>query len=182
MKTVASRVVYENRWMTVREDEIERADGSPGIYGLIQKPDFVLLIPIEGNQVYMVEQFRYPVSSRFMEFPQGSWETKPGADPLIVARGELQEETGISAQHMEFLGHLFIAYGMSNQGFHVFSATGLGLGDAQPEVEEQDIVLKQLSVEEFEDGIRSGVIKDAATLAAWALYRAKSDIPTSQLP
>src|SRR5215467_7163905 len=98
IRTTGTRVVYSNRWMKVREDQIERADGSRGIYGVIEKPDFALIIPIDNGEVYLVEQYRLPVAGRFLEFPQGSWEQKPNADPLDIARGELQEETGLRAE------------------------------------------------------------------------------------
>lgn len=44
MEQISSRVVYRNPWMTVREDEVRRADGSPGIYGVVEKPDFALTL------------------------------------------------------------------------------------------------------------------------------------------
>ena len=49
MKTIASRVVYQNRWMTVREDEIERLDGSRGIYSFVEKPTAAIIIPLDGT-------------------------------------------------------------------------------------------------------------------------------------
>ena len=57
----ASRVVYENPWMRVREDAIGRPDGSAGIYGVVEKPDFALVIPVDADGVWLVEQYRYPV-------------------------------------------------------------------------------------------------------------------------
>ena len=173
IRTTGSRTVYSNRWMKVREDQIERADGSPGIYGVIEKPDFVLVIPIDNNDVYLVEQYRLPVAGRFLEFPQGSWEQEPSADPLDIARGELQEETGLRAGKMEYVGHLFVAYGMSNQGCHIFCATELTQGERSLEKEEQDLVVKRVATADFEQMIRDGKIKDAASIAAWALLGIK---------
>jgi 8-oxo-dGTP pyrophosphatase MutT (NUDIX family) len=171
---ISSREVYSNRWMTVREHQIERADGSPGIYGVIEKPDFVLIIPTHEDQVYLVEQYRLPVTGRFAEFPQGSWEQKPGADPLEIARGELREETGLLAGKMDYVGHLFVAYGMSNQGFHIFLATDLTQGDRRLEKEEQDLAVKRVAIVEFEEMILGGQIKDAASIAAWGLLGIKN--------
>src|SRR6476661_7570996 len=94
---LASRVVYRNRWMTVREDEVRLADGSAGIYGVVEKPDFALVVPFDGNGFYLVEQDRYPVGGRYLEFPQGSWEDAPEAELVDVASGELAEETGLRA-------------------------------------------------------------------------------------
>lgn len=171
MKTISSRIVYENRWMRVREDAITRADGTAGIYGVIEKPDFALIIPIHGEHLYLVEQLRYPVGARFLEFPQGTWEQNPAADPSELARGELQEETGLSAKRMDYLGHLFIAYGMSNQGFHIFRATDLTQGETRLEPEEQDLTVKRVSIADFEAYVRTGVIKDAGTISAWMLHK-----------
>ena len=72
IQTLDSKVVYQNRWMTVREDTIGRDDGYRGIYGVVDKPDFVVVIAIEGEDVYLVEQYRYPVKGRHLEFPQGA--------------------------------------------------------------------------------------------------------------
>jgi 8-oxo-dGTP pyrophosphatase MutT (NUDIX family) len=117
----------------------------------------------------LVEQYRFPVGARFLEFPQGSWERNVSADPIEVARGELQEETGLRAGRIDYVGHLFIAYGMSNQGFHIFRATELRQGERQLENEEQDLIVKRLAIPEFEQLIRTGQIKDAASISAWAL-------------
>jgi len=174
IRTISSRTVYRNRWMTVREDKIERPDGSPGIYSVVEKPDFALIIPLEDDHLYLVEQYRVPVGQRFLEFPQGAWEDHPSAAPVELARGELREETGLRAARLEALGHLFIAYGISNQGFHVFLATGLTQGDASPDKEEQDLMVRRMPVSEFEQRVRGGEIKDAATLSAWALFTMKA--------
>jgi ADP-ribose pyrophosphatase len=156
MRIIRSRVVYSNPWMTVREDKIERPDCSSGIYGIIEKPDFVLIVPVERNHLYLVEQYRVPVAGRFREFPQGSWEQNPNAEPIEIARGELQEETALHAEKMEYLGHLFIAYGMSNQGFHIFRASELSQGENRLDKEEQDLVVRRVAMSDFEEMIRTG--------------------------
>ena len=87
IETTSTQLVYENRWMRVREDTIRRRDGSNGIYSVVEKPDFVVIIPVEDDgRLYLVEQFRYLVTGRYWEFPQGSWEQIEGADPLEMAR------------------------------------------------------------------------------------------------
>lgn len=141
IETIGTRVVYENRWMRVREDAIRRRDGSEGIYGIVEKPDFVVIVPVEEDgPIHLVQQYRYPVGGRYWELLQGSWEERPGADPADVARGELQEETGLIADAMEHVGYLFEAYGYSNQGYHVYVVRGLQRGIADLDHEEQDLV------------------------------------------
>ena len=46
IQTLSSSVVYQNRWMTVREDKIIRADGSSGIYGVVEKQDFAVIAAV----------------------------------------------------------------------------------------------------------------------------------------
>ncbi len=175
MRKTASRTVYENRWMTVREDAIQRADGSSGVYGVVEKADFALVIPFDGEGFYLVEQYRYPVGARFREFPQGSWEATPDADPLAVARGELAEETGLQAKSMEHLGYLYEAYGFSTQGFDVYLATELSRGTAAPTIEEEDLRVEHVTVSDFERLVRDGQIKDAPSVAAYGLLQLRHD-------
>lgn len=166
----SSKVVYENRWMTVTEDKIRRPDGSDGIFGVVHKPDFVLIIPFDGTHFHMVQQYRYPVGDRFWEFPQGTWEADPVAKPMAAAAAELVEETGLTAACWEHLAHLYEAYGFSDQGFHIVLATDLTAGEPDRSVEEQDMVSRRVSRDEAWSLVQSGEIKDAPTIAALGLF------------
>lgn len=169
-----TRLIYENRWMRLREDVIRRRDGSDGIYGVVEKPDFVVIIPLETDRsVHLVEQYRYPVGGRFWEFPQGTWEGDPGADPLAVARGELEEETGLVAEEMIAAGHLFQGYGFSTQGYHIFLARGLTPTARRLDPEEQGLITRRFPAVELTRMIRDGEIKDATTVAALGLVQLK---------
>lgn len=74
---------------------------------------------------------------------------------------------------MIYAGHLFEAYGYSNQGYHVYLATGLRRDDADRDHEEQDLVTREFPLLEVERTIRDGEIKDATTVAAFGLLRLK---------
>ena len=162
--------MYTNRWMRVREDKTLRYDGKEGIFGVVEKPDFALVVPYADGGFHLVEQYRYPVRGRYWEFPQGSWEDKPDADPLDVARGELAEETGMRAGSMIPIGHLFEAYGYSDQGFHIILATDLTLGEQQLEDSEHGLVSRWVSQEELWQLVGDGRFKDAPSLAALAVF------------
>jgi ADP-ribose pyrophosphatase len=174
IKTISSRQVYRNAWTRVREDVIERANGQRGIYGVIDKDPACIVIPLDvaadGEFVYLIEQFRYTVGGRYWEFPQGGWEVAEVV-PEELARGELKEETGLTAERMTHLSTLQIAYGVMNQKHHVFLAERLTIGEATPDAEESDLVVRRVSVNEFEGMIVDGTIVDNCTVAAWGLYR-----------
>ncbi|MDR6826771.1 MULTISPECIES: NUDIX hydrolase [Bosea] len=178
IETLSSRVVYQNRWMTVREDAIRRRDGSQGIYGVVEKTDFAAIVPVEPDgSIHLVEQYRHPVGARFWEVPQGSWESNPEADPLTVAQGELREETGLQAADMVKLGYLFECYGYSNQGCHVFLARGLTQQNRDLDHEEQGLISRRFPASDVMAMIQSGQIRDAITVAAIGLLVMRGLLP-----
>ena len=173
IQTLDSKVVYENKWLRLREDRIRRSSGNEGIYGVVEKPDFAIILPIEGDTVYMVEQYRYTIKSRQLELPQGAWEANPDADPIELAKGELEEETGLIADSMEYVGFQYLAYGFCNQGYHIYIAKGLTQGAQKLDVEEEDLRVVPLALSELKQKILSGEIKDASTCNAVGLATLK---------
>jgi 8-oxo-dGTP pyrophosphatase MutT (NUDIX family) len=167
--TLSSREVYRNRWMRLREDEILRSNGEKGIYGVVEKHDAAVILPIGEGRVWLVEQFRYTIQERALELPQGGWEMEVD-DPEELARGELREELGLDAAEMTCLGCLWIAYGFTRQKQHVFLATGLTPTEKEPDAEEHDLVVRSLTIAEFEQKMLDGAIRDGCTLSAWGLY------------
>jgi 8-oxo-dGTP pyrophosphatase MutT (NUDIX family) len=169
VRTISSREVYRNAWLSVREDEVVRADGSAGVYGVVDKPDFALVIPQDLDGFWLVEQFRYPVGRRAWEFPQGSWGAGASGSNIALARSELTEETGLRAGQLRHLGHLYEAYGFCSQGFDVYLATDLQIGAVAREETEQDMVHRAVSEKEFRRMIQTSEVVDGATLAAYSL-------------
>ena len=167
--TLSSREVYRNSWMRVREDEILRSNGQKGIYGVVEKHDGAIILPIDDGRIWLVEQYRYTIQERALELPQGSWEESI-EDPEELARGELQEELGLNATQMIQLGNLWIAYGFTRQRQHVFLASGLSPAEKNPDAEEHDLVSHSASISDFERMMLDGTIRDQCTLAAWGLY------------
>jgi 8-oxo-dGTP pyrophosphatase MutT (NUDIX family) len=166
---VASREVYRNNWLTLREDDIRRPDGSSGIYAVVDKPTYALVIPRDGGRFHLVEQFRYPLGMRRWEFPQGTAPGQEQVDPTDLAARELREETGLRAGTMEYLGILDVAPGMSSQRGWVFLATDITEGEHEREHEEQDMRSEWFSRAQLERMIRDGDITDAQSIAAWML-------------
>jgi 8-oxo-dGTP pyrophosphatase MutT (NUDIX family) len=167
--TLSSREVYRNHWMRVREDEILRSNGKRGIYGVVEKDDSAIILPLDRGRVWLVEQYRYAIEERALELPQGGWEMEVD-DPEELARGELKEELGLDAASMTRLGTVWISYGFTRQKQHVFLATGLSATQKDPDPEEHDLVVRSVTVEEFEQMMLDGTIRDNCTLSAWGLY------------
>ncbi|MBS2964359.1 NUDIX hydrolase [Actinocrinis puniceicyclus] len=171
IEQVSSRIVYQNPWMTVREDGIVRADGTAGVYGVVDKPHSALIVPFEHDGFWLVEQYRYAVGGRYWEFPQGTLPDRGDGEPAAVARHELSQETGLSAGRLTPLGRFFHAYGMSSQACNAWLATELTADPqaAAPDPEEADLVAKWFPRAQFEAMLRDGRIVDLATIAAYGL-------------
>ena len=169
MRTTSSKEVYRNAWIRVREDVLERDDGSEGLYGVVERPDFGLVIPAERDGFWLVEQFRYPLGRRCWEFPQGTWSEGAGGSAAELARAELTEETGLRAAELRSLGHLDLAPGLSDQEFDVWLATGLEAGPTAREATESDMRQQFVSETELRQMIRDGRFTDGPSLAAYSL-------------
>jgi 8-oxo-dGTP pyrophosphatase MutT (NUDIX family) len=169
IERLASREIYRNNWMTLREDQIRRPDGSGGIYAVVDKPTYALVIPRDGDRFHLVEQYRYPLGLRRWEFPQGTAPEQEHLEAEELAARELREETGLRAAEFVRLGQLDCAPGMSSQRGWVFLATDMTEGEHDREHEEQDMHSEWFSRATVERMIRDGEITDAQSIAAWAL-------------
>jgi 8-oxo-dGTP pyrophosphatase MutT (NUDIX family) len=169
MRTTSSREVYRNPWIRVREDELVHEDGSTGLYGVVEREDFGLVIPADRGGFWLVEQFRYPLGRRCWEFPQGTWSHGGAGSAEDLARAELAEETGLRAAELRHLGHLDLAPGLSTQEFDIWLATGLTAGPTAREATEADMAQQFVAETELRRMIRDGEFTDAPSLAAFSL-------------
>lgn len=176
IKQKSTKDVYQNPWMTVREDQVEFPNGKLGIYGVVEKPDFVLIIPFDGQNFYLVQQYRYAIQKETWEFPQGLYESDPNKDSLAVAHAELKEETGLTAKSIEKIGYLYEANGYATQGAHLYLASDLTEGAQELEDSESGMKVKKFSVTEFEKMVESGQMTDGPTLSAYGLLKVKKII------
>lgn len=168
-RTIGRKVVYKNEWYSIWKDEVIRPDGSKGDYYVLDRKPTVVIIPIEKNKIWLVEQFRYPVKRRGWEVPMGT--TESDSSGLKHAKKELKEESGIIAKNWKKLGHFAWANGMSNQLAYVYLATDLRFGKTEREPEEMDMRMKAFSLTQIDKMIKNSQITDSGTIVA--LYQLK---------
>jgi len=162
-KTLDSRTIYTNPWMSVREDKVVRPDGDEGIYGVVQTriaTGVVALTP--SHHVYLVGQYRYPTEMYSWEIVQGG--ADPGEDPLEACKRELQEEAGLIADHWEQLGgEIHLSNCISSEIGFCYLAHGLTKTQASPDGTEV-LQVKNVPLDEAVAMARSGAIVDAMSI------------------
>ncbi len=164
-RTLASRVVYTNPWMTVREDRVVRPDGEEGIYGVIETCAATGVVALtDDDQVYLVGQWRYAFDAYSWEIPEGGAEE--GEAPIDAARRELEEEAGVVAEHIEPLGGPFhLTNSLSSETGYLFLARGLKKTATNPDPTEQ-LAVKTVPFEEALAMVDDGTITDSVTIIA----------------
>ena len=173
IKQISTKIVYQNQWMKVREDEVEFPNGHKGIYGVVEKDHFSLIAPFDGKNLHLVKQYRYPTGEFSLEFPQGKHETHSSISPVDLATAELEEEIGLKTKSIVQVGFLYEAPGYSNQGFNVFLATDLYEGESKPDITETDLEHVEMTLQEFEQSVMRGEITDSPTVSAYGLLKVK---------
>lgn len=164
-KTTSSRVAYENRWIRVREDQVIRPDGKPGLYGVVEiRPSVGVVALNHRDEVALVGQWRYAVNRHSWEVPRGG--SSPGeTDMLAVAQRELAEEAGIKAESWEFLATVDNCNGVANDVQSLYLATGLSETPMNLDPEE-DIVVKWMPFAEALRMTMEGRITEVCSVAA----------------
>lgn len=121
-KVLSKEEKYKNPWMTVTEERVIHPDGKPGLFGIVSKRDGVAVLPIDGDKLYLVNQFRYAWNTNSIEVVCGL--TDPGETPEDAARRELQEELGLKAKTLIPLGKIK-PLGIMRNTSHLFLAMDL---------------------------------------------------------
>ena len=164
-KTLASRVAYENAWITVREDSVVRPDGEPGIYGVVEIRPSVGVVALNArDEVVLVGQWRYAVGRHSWEVPRGG--SAPGEmDMLLTAQRELAEEAGVKAAKWELLSAVDVCNGVSNDVQSLFLASELSETEMHLDPEE-DIVVEWKPFNEVVQMVMDGRITEVCSVAA----------------
>ncbi len=164
-KTLASKIVYDNPWITVREDHVINPGGGENHYGHVHfKNKAIGIVPLdEERNTWIVGQDRYTLGAYSWEVPMGG--AASDETPLAAAKRELKEETGLTAQKWTEVMHLHTSNSITDEEGFVFVAEELSLGE--PEFgETEKLEIQKLPLSDALKMVNRGEITDAISVAA----------------
>ncbi|MRS02006.1 NUDIX hydrolase [bacterium] len=158
-----SRTVFSARLFKVKNIDMPLPDGKIKTYELVDIQNAITILPIDSEgYVYFVEQYRIGACKSLLELPAGKIEQDE--DPLVAARRELREETGMDAEEIKPLGNFYMSPGYANEFMYGFLATGLFRAPLTPDSDEF-INVKKLHLRDVMELVNTGKLDDSKTLA-----------------
>src|SRR3954447_970183 len=159
------RRVYANPWITVWHDEVDRPDGSDGIYGVLHYANAAVgvLVVDDDDRVLLVGQHRYPLDAYSWEIPEGG--APLGEAAVDGAIRELREETGVTADGWREIRRFTLSNSTSDEAGVLFVAHAREHGTAEPDRTEA-LAARWVPFDDALDMIERGEIVDAMSLMA----------------
>ena len=163
-KTLASKQIFDGRVINLFVDDIELPNGKGSTREVVRHPGAVCVIPItDEGEVIMVKQFRYPFGKVLLEIPAGKLE--PNEDPLDAVKRELEEESGVNAQCVEFIGMTYTTVAFTDEKIYTYMATGLTFTNSHPD-EDEFLEVVRVPLDSLVQMVMAGEIKDSKTQIA----------------
>jgi len=163
-KKINTKMIYDNPWIHVEEDQVIKPRGGEGIYGVVHfKNKAIGIIPIdEYGNTWLVGQYRYPLNEYSWEIPMGGGLLE--LPVLQSAQRELREETGLEAKKWTNLLRIHTSNSVTDEEGFVFLAEEL----TQKETEFEDTEILQIKKLPFKEAFQMAMtnqITDSLSLA-----------------
>ena len=161
---LSGKLIYDNPWIRVEEDQVINPSGGRGIYGKVHfKNKAIGIIPLDAHQnTWLVGQYRYPLDEYSWEIPMGGGPIEQ--DILTSAQRELKEETGLTAKHWTQIMRIHTSNSVTDEEGFIFLAQELTEGKSAFE-ETEDLALQKLPFADALEMVMQGKITDSLSIA-----------------
>lgn len=165
-KTIQTEVIFEGRVVKLQVDDVTLPNGEQSKRELIKHPGAVAIIALtEDQKLVLVKQYRKPLEKSILEIPAGKLE--PGEEPEVTAKRELEEETGYTTHHLEYLTSFYTSPGFADELLYIYFADQLIVADNKKPLDEDEFIeIVEVPIENLEERVINQEIHDAKTMYA----------------
>jgi ADP-ribose pyrophosphatase len=172
-KINSSEVLFKGKVFDIKLDLLTYDSGNDGRREIVIHNGGSVVVPVKNDgKIILVKQFRYPLQESLFELPAGKLDN--GEDPLICATRELKEETGFSTDNITKLGSIYTTPGFCTEELFIFLAKDLQEGEHSREEGEIGMEVFEFTIDEIDQMIMNGEIKDAKTICGINYFRTLS--------
>ena len=173
-ETITNRnLIHDGAIFRVERWDATLPNGAPAVREMVLHRGASAIVPLDDdNNIILVRQHRPAVGKLTWEIPAGKLDTAD-EDPLLCARRELSEETGMTADHWQKLTTMFTTPGFCSERIHIFLARGLHEGDSHPD-DDEFVAVKRMPLSEAVRAVMQGEIQDSKTALAIMMAAALS--------
>ncbi|WP_168119221.1 NUDIX hydrolase [Paenibacillus sp. HB172176] len=172
-ETVKSDEIFKGKMISLQVDTVALPNGKHATREIVKHPGASAVMALLNGKLLVVEQFRKPLEKCLIEIPAGKLDS--GEDPMEAAARELEEETGYRAKKLTLLNSFYTSPGFADEKLYLYFADELEQGVQNPD-EDEELIVKAITMEQAEKYLAEGRIDDAKTVLAvyaWKLYIAR---------
>jgi ADP-ribose pyrophosphatase len=163
-KTLSTKPIYRNKWLSLREDLVELPDGRTTIYGVVTCGHCVGVLPfVDSETVFLIRQYRYVAGHATWEMPTGG--VHHGESIEDAAQRELAEEVGYRATRLTQVSTYHTSKSVMDETAHLFVGENLEKLEL-PADETEFIEVRPFPFTEVLRMIQAGEIVDSMTIIA----------------
>ena len=166
--------IHKGRVIDVGTEEVTLPTGVKVTLDVIRHPGAALVLPLDGDRVTLIRQYRHCARGYLWEAPAGT--LNAGETPEQCARREIVEEAGLEADELVHAGKIFTAPGFTDEEIHIFLATRTHAAATHPDEDEVITEVRTFTLAEAEAMVTEHAIEDAKTIAA--LFHARRYLAT----
>ncbi len=154
-------IIFSGKVFDVYDETVILPDGKPAKREIVKHYGGVCVIPLDGDSVYMVRQYRRGVDDICLEFPAGKLEKNE--NHYEAGLRELKEEIGATAEKYEYIGKIYPTPAYCSEIIHMYLADKLTIGEQNTD-EDEFLDVERVKVSELIHMVNKGQINDAKTI------------------
>ena len=165
------REVWSGAVISVVQGTFVSPSGATFERDMVHHPGAVAVVPVDGDEVVLVRQYRAAVDLEILEIPAGKRDVA-GEAPEITAQRELAEEVGLTAGRLVKLAEFYNSIGFSDELSHVFLGTDLTpVPDDRQGEEEEHMTVERIRLDDVPALVAAGELVDAKTVIGLLMAR-----------